>query len=235
MSDVNDADLEDELEEEIEEEEPEDEEDELEPEESEEEPSEEDEPEPAAARQSRGEKRVQAATRTAAEAKRKAEALEAELNALKAAQNRQPSESADQRRARLEAMEPWERTELLTNERLARLEIDSAERLDKLAFQTLCASDPVAAGMKDDVERELAALRARGQNVDRDTMLTFLLGQRARANGGRATTRAKKAAQANRERQQARPGASRSDTPAADRREANSKAARDKRLADYQL
>lgn len=167
-------------------------------------------------------------------ASRRVAEVEARLRA-ELTPRQQPTETQAQRQARLAELEPWERTEFLVNERLAASEAQTNERLDRQYFESLCARDPIAAGMKDEVERELSALRARGQNVDRDTMLTFLLGQKARQNSGRATGRAAKAAAQRRERQAVRPGSGRSDTPAADRREANTKAARDKRLENYQL
>jgi hypothetical protein len=186
-------------------------------------------------RPTRGENRVAAATRIAAEAKREADALKAEVAALKATQSQPAAETAAQRQARLAEMEPWERSEYLQNERMTRLETITLDRTDKAAFEALCARDPTAAKMADEVERELSALRARGQNVDRDTMYTHLLGQKARAQSTRASGRAQRAAAANRDRQTTRPGSARSDTSPADRRETNTKAARDKRLENYQL
>lgn len=235
MSDAYDADAGDEIDDELEPDE-----DNIEPEydeASEDEPEEGDE-EPAlvAARQpSRGENRVATATRIAAEAKAEAKAAREELAALRAAQTRQPVESQTQRQERLSQMEPWERTEFLTNERMAALEWNANERADKAAFQMLCMSDPVAAKLKDDVEARLNTMRASGQTVDRETLYTFMLGERAKANRGRATGRAQKAATANRERQTARPGNSRGDTAPSDQRAANTAAARNKRLENMNI
>lgn len=213
-----------------------DEDDAPEPEDTEDEPSDEDEPvEAQPARQaSRGENRVATAAKIAAEAKREAAELRARIAAMEAAQSQPARESQAQRQERLAQMEPWERTEYLTNERLAAIEWSANERADKMAFQLTCQMDPVANKLKDEVERELAALRARGQNVDRDTMLTFLLGQRARANASRATGRTKKVATNRREQQAARPGAARSDAALSGQRGATA-AARDKRLSDIQI
>lgn len=235
MSDAYDADLDepDEFEEtEDEFEEPDEDALEEEPDQADE-PDEEDEPPQRAARPAR----KTFAQRVDEVADRKVAALEAKLRAELAQQRpQQPTEDQQRaRQARLAEMEPWERSEFLTNERLASFEAQTAERLDKQYFESLCARDPVAAKMKDQVETEIAALRARGQNVDRDTMLTFLLGQQFRKNAARATGRAAKTAAQNRERQTARPGAARSDTAPADRREATTKASRDKRLENYQL
>jgi hypothetical protein len=160
--------------------------------------------------------------------------LEAELRALKAERDQPARETQTQRNERLSQMEPWERTEFLTNERLAAIEWNANERADKAAFAMTCMSDPVASKLKDEVERELADLRARGQNVDRDTMLTFILGRRARANSGRAAGRAQKTATANRDRQTARPGNARADVAPSNPR-AGTAAARNKRLENLNI
>ena len=194
------------------------------------EPSDDDAPPARAPRKTFGQRVEEVAERKAAKIAADLETkLRAELTP------RQPTESAAQRQARLAEMEPWERDALLTNERLTAFEAATTERMDKQYFDSLCARDPIAAKMAPEVERELAALRLRGQNVDRDTMLTFLLGQQARKNAGRATGRAARAAAGNRDRQTTRPGSGRSDTSPVDRRETNTKAARDKRLENYQL
>jgi hypothetical protein len=160
----------------------------------------------------------------------------AEIEARILAQPKAPSpESVAARQARLDEMDPMERRLFLLEEDRNNERFATNERLDKLSFQTLCATDPVAAKYKDDVERELSALRARGSNVDRDTMLTHVIGMKMRANATRATSRTKKTAQVNRERQTARPGNARGDVPATDRRAAGSKAARDKRLENMEI
>lgn len=209
------------------------EDEELDPEDDEPEEPDEDEgqdEEPAPRQPSRGENRVATAARIAAEAKAEAKALREEIAAIRASQSRAPTETTNQRNERLAQMEPWERTEFLINERMAAAEWNMNERADKSAFAQLCASDPVAAKLKDDVEARLATMRAQGQTVDRETLYTFMLGERAKANRGRATGRAVKNATANRERQQARPSNSRGDVAPSDRRGGNTASARDKRL-----
>lgn len=191
--------------------------------------------EPAPARQpSRADNRVREATRIAAEAKRELEQAKAELAAARQSAQA-PQESQAQRTERLNQMEPWERTEYLTNERLARIEWTANERADKMSFDMLCSREPAAAKLKDEVESELAKLRAAGSNVDRETMYTHILGRRARANAGRATGRALKTATANRDRQAARPGQSRSDAAPSNQRGATTASARDKRLENMNL
>jgi len=241
MSDSYDAELDEELDDvDLSEEEPEDE-DELEPEDQEgDEPSEEDEP--PARRPSRGENRVSVATRTAAEAKREAEALRAELAALKAERNTPPRETPEQVRARLEQMDPYDRLQYERQQdrqefqqSLQRIEFNSQETADKAAYESLCARNPVAAKLKQDVEDRLADMRRNGTTAPRETVLRWVIGDRALANAGRASGRAQRTAATNRDRQQARPGNGRADVAPSNDRGANSKAVRDKRLANYQL
>lgn len=209
-------------------------EDEEEPEDEDEPVEEDDEPAPAARQPTRGENRVAAATRAAKEAKEEAAAVKAELAALRAQSSRPQGESQQQRAERLANMEPWERTEFLTNERLAAMEWQGAERLDKMSFDAVCRDDPIAQRMRSDIEARLAGMRANGFNVDRDVLYTQMLGEMARKNKGRAEGKARKTAAANKDRQTARPGQSRGDTAPADRRN-NNAAARNKRLENMSI
>jgi hypothetical protein len=180
---------------------------------------------------SRGDRRVASATKIAAEAKAEVKRLADELAALKSERSRPQGESQAQRNERLSNMEPWERTEYLTNERLNRLEFDGTDRLDRLDFKATCRDDPVAAKLEQEVEQRLSAMRANGFNSTRDAIYTFMLGERAKANKGRATGKAQRTAAANRDRQQARPGNARGDaTTTSTRRNADTPEARAKRL-----
>ena len=243
MSDVYDDELDDNLDDEADENEIEDQEDELEPDDDQEvdETPDEDEPPARAAKPSRGENRVAAATRTAAEAKRKADDLQRELDQLKAERNQPPRETPDQVRERLAQMDPVERLEYLREQdrreftsTLQRIEFNAQDSSDKTAFEALCARNPVASKLRDDVEARLADMRRSGTTAPRETVLRWVIGDRALANAGRATGKARKTADANRARQTARPGNSRGDAPATDRRSIGSQA-RDKRLNDINI
>lgn len=189
-----------------------------------------DEPEPVR-QPSRGERRVASATKIAAEAKAETKRLADELAALKAERARPQGETQAQRQARLDEMEPWDRQAYLQNERLNRLEFDGTDRLDRLDFKATCRDDPVAAKLEQEVESRLSAMRANGFNSTRDAIYTFMLGERAKANKGRATGKAQRTAAANRDRQQARPGNARGDTaPSGARRNADTPEGRRKRL-----
>ncbi len=198
-------------------------------------------PAPAA---SRGENRVAAATRIAKEAKDRADALEREMADLRkqALNPPQPRETQAQFEARLAQMEPWERTEELrrvdaiqTQARLAKMEFDTWERGDQVAYESLASREPIAAKLRDEVEKTILAERAKGRNVDRTTVLKFLIGERALAGKNRATGRATKAAAVNRERQAAKPGNGRADVPTGDSRRGSDSAARARRLENMEI
>ena len=194
-------------------------------------------------RQSRGENRVAAATRIAKEAKERAEAAERRAEAAERRANevtQRPRETQDQINARLAAMEPWERTEYLrqqdaeaTRAALQQMRFESQDASDRASYEALCARKPVAAKLRDEVETRLADMRKAGTTAPRETVLRWVIGDRALANEGRATGKARTAAAANRDRQSARPANGRGDT-AGDRRTTGT-TARDKRLESYNL
>ncbi len=199
--------------------------------------------EPPARQQSRGESRVAAATRTAAEAKREAAELRERLAAMEArsAAPAASQETAAQREQRLAQLEPWERTEVLRQEdsrrmesQIAQMRWESQEAADRTAYDALCARKPVAAKLKDEVEARLADMRKAGTTAPRETVLRWVIGDRALANEGKATGRAQKAASANRDRQTTRPTNGRADAAPSDRRGGDS-SKRDKRIENYQL
>lgn len=242
MSDAYDPDLE-EVEDEfdVEDQEAEDEPDELEEPEGEE-PEGEAEEAPAPRQPSRADNRVREATRIAAEAKARADLLERELGEMRNRQNQQPVETQAQFNERLNAMEPWDRTEYLrqldaqrTSNTLAQMQFQQADTLDKASYESLAVRYPVAAKLRDDVEARLAEIRRGGTTAPRETVLRWVIGDRAIANAGRATGKAQRAATANIERQTARAPNARADAQASGGRGSNTTAARDKRLAGYSL
>jgi hypothetical protein len=227
----------------IEDDEPEPDEDQDEPDEDEPEEidDQDDPPAPPARQASRGDSRVREATRIAAEAKAEAAALKREVEALQAQRNAPPRESQEQINARLAQMEPWERTEFLRqqdtaamNARLQQMEFNSQDSADRTAYEALAAREPIAAKLRDDVEAVLADLRKNGMTAPRLTILEREIGRRALANKTRATTRAKKSADVNRDRQASRPSNGRGDSVSTDAR-SGSTAARNKRLENMQI
>lgn len=200
-----------------------------------------DDPEPEPARRpSRGENRVAAATRAAAEAKADAAAARRELEAFRAERNQPPRETQAQLNERLAQMEPWERTEFFRQQdraemagHLQRIEFNANESADKTAYAALAARVPAAAKYAQDVEDRLASMRSQGTTAPRETVLRWVIGDKALANATRATGKAKKSADANRDRQTARPGSGRGDAAPSDRRD--TRAARDKRLENMNI
>ncbi len=112
---------------------------------------------------------------------------------------------------------------------LGQIQWQTYETSDKATFNTLKATDPLAAKYADEVEKRLMEMRANGQNVDRDRLFTFIVGEKARA--GRSVAKQRQAAQGQRniQRQTVRPGAARSDTTG-NRGKVSDQEARDKRL-----
>ncbi len=153
---------------------------------------------------------------------------------------RQAQETPQQRQMRLDAMDPYERQEFLSREREQRLEARIAQaefraedRADKSAFDSLCARNPAAQKMAQQVEDRLAESRRNGVNIPRESILYFLLGQRAMANAPRANGRNQARAEANRQRQTARPtSGGRSDTRGEGRGAVSEREARRQRLED---
>lgn len=153
-----------------------------------------------------------------------------------ATNTRQTQETQAQRDARLAQMEPLERLEYLRQEdrnflqsQLQAMRLESQDSADKTAYEALASREPLAAKFKDKVEEYLAGMRRQGITAPRETIYTQLVGEQARKNAGRATARARKTADSNRERQTARAPNGRGDTAPSDRR-GDTAAARAKRL-----
>lgn len=175
---------------------------------------------------SRGDRRITALTertrRLAEENARVTRELE-ELRRRPAAPQL-PVETPAQRAERLALMSPEERMEERLNEALNRnqqqtqqLTSQLMDQSDRTSFDARTAANPLFKKIATDVERELAALRARGENLPRETIATYLIGQRVLAQQGKA----KPGAQQRRRAQESRPTNGRGDV-AGDRRERRS-------------
>lgn len=196
------------------------------------------EPEPV--KPSRAESRVREATRIAAEAKARTEALERELAAMRQ-QSTTPRETPQQLQERLSMMEPWERTEYLRQQdrnefqtALQRIEFNAQDSADKTAYEAMAARTPIAAKLKADVEARLADMRKNNMTAPRETILKYLIGERALANTTRSTTKARKAADGRQAQHAARPGNGRGDAVETGRR-GNDAQARRKRLENMNI
>lgn len=173
-----------------------------------------------AAKPSRGEQRFQRLANESKEAKAEAAQLRRELQEFKAQQRQTAQqESPEQVAQKLALMTPEERLEYKLDQAERRnqqtmqsMQFQMQDSGDKSAFVALCASDPVAARYKDRVEAKLTELRGQGQNVNREALLTFLVGQDVRTRGGAAKSKQQKDGQRRTERQSVKPGNSRGDS-----------------------
>lgn len=156
--------------------------------------------------------------------------LEAELAQMRAAQQpRAQEETAEQEAARMAMMDSEQRSEYRLNKALQRTEAQNRaiqfqmiDQADKSNFATLAAGNQLYAKLSKKVEEKLVELRAKGQNVDRETLAKYLIGDLAVARGPKAISRAKAAGDRNLRRERGRPSAGRSDQ-SVDRRTAKGK------------
>lgn len=206
------------------------------------EPDEEDE-EPVR-KPTRGENRVAAATRTAAEAKARVETLERELAAERSQRNQgNAAETERQERERLANMSAEDRLEYLINKQgrateaqLAQIKFDNWDAADKLAFATKAASTPALRGLDAEVEAAVAQMRANGTNAPRETVAAYILGNKALAKMTKSTNAGAKKSAAGKERQGARPASGRGDVPAdRSRGDKNSLSDLEKRLTGVKI
>lgn len=172
---------------------------------------------------SRATARVQAALRDSKAAKEYAAAVRRELEELR--NSRSNNENAENERRALENMDPYERLEYRSRQDAAnskaqidRLEFKFADSNDKTEFLSKAARTPALASVADEVETALSAMRAAGTTAPRETIATYLLGQRAIERGAASKTRATKSGAARIDRATGKPTGARSDV----RREAPS-------------
>lgn len=135
-----------------------------------------------------------------------------------------PVETPAQRAERFALMSPEDRiqetvTEALRNhdQKNAQLTNQLLDQSDSVAFQAQTASNPLLKKLAPEVERRLADLRSKGQNLPRSVVATYLIGERALAQSGKG----RPAAEQRRRAQEARPANGRGDV-AGDRRERRS-------------
>jgi len=161
------------------------------------------------------------AQRLAREARAEADKNARELAELRAEIQRvrqPPAESAEQESARLALMDPEQRSEYRFNKALenqnrqnAALYFRLQDQADKTTFVSLCAENKLYRAVKDDVEVKLSELRAKGQNVDREALAKYLLGERILKRAPKVVEQQRKVGEDRIRRQEGRPGAARSD------------------------
>jgi hypothetical protein len=143
---------------------------------------------PVAVQPSRRDTRIQTLADEARQAKSELAETRRRLDDLsrQMTQPRPPSESPEQRAARFALMTPQEQmsetlreSEQRTVALVQQVQMQSADAADRAAFQSRAAVDPLYAKWGPKVEGKLAELRARGNNVERDVLLKFMIGEAA--------------------------------------------------------
>jgi hypothetical protein len=159
------------------------------------------EEEPSPRRRQTANERVQASRKQVQEEREARIRAEAERDAL--LKFRQPASAQDNseairlRKEKLDLMEPTERALFIQNERLEQVqqqllisELRSQDSADKAAFEARAVVDPRYARYKEDVEKELTALRSRGINATREQALAQVLGRKLLSEKPRKGARA---------------------------------------------
>jgi hypothetical protein len=146
-------------------------------------------PEPQVRQPSRAETRIRALTDQIRERDQRLADTNRRIDELIARQSQPqpaPRESPEQRAARFALMTPQEQisetlreSEARWEQRMQSFQINSAETSDRTAFQARCTVDPLYAKWAPKVEGKLAELRTKGQNVEREVLLKFLIGEAA--------------------------------------------------------
>lgn len=132
---------------------------------------------------------------------------------------RATQESEAQERARLAEMLPEERYEYLRQKdkrefeaRFGQMQFQTAEIADKAAFDAKAEINPTYRRYAAKVEAKLQELRRTGQNVSREALLKFVIGEDALKNGSRVGSKQRKAANGRLARETTRARNGRSDT-----------------------
>lgn len=142
----------------------------------------------AAGPQSRAERRIAALQERS---RQQAEEI-ARLTRAQFERSQQPAETPQQRAERLALLTPEERMQVTLDERLAehsrnqqQITNQLLDASDRASFQAVCTSNPVAKKLEAEVERRLQVLRSQGNNLPRQVVLTYIVGERALAQTGK--------------------------------------------------
>lgn len=162
--------------------------------------------------------KVKEAEELAAKAREEAAAERARREMLERFQESQrPKVDPREEEARLAEMDPADRsayllqkTERDLNFKIELLKFESADKADLSDFKAKAVVDPRYAKYADQVEAELAKMRKTGQNVPREMLLQFLIGQAVLKNQPKAKAQAADAKK-NLELQRAAPSATKGD------------------------
>lgn len=169
----------------------------------------------------RAERAILSAKEEARAAREDAAKVRRELEEFRAVQQQQQRQvDPEMERQRLALMDPEQRMEYTlakaqdeNRRQIQRLEFNAWDSNDKANFRVLAATNQTAQRLSDKVEAELTNLRARGQNVEREILFKYMLGDEIFSKSKSAGQTQRKAGAENIRRQVVRPaGASSSET-----------------------
>ena len=169
---------------------------------------------------SRGASRFQKLANEAREAREHAARVERELQEFKAEQSRRAA-VVEKKEPTAEEMALWSTEQIIDyklqkatgqyGQQLAQMQWNTQEANDKAAFERLQLSDPRAKKYAAEVEARLASIRKQNQNVDRESLFKFILGEKVYQNGSKAAAKQKKQGEAEIRRQKTNPPSGQSD------------------------
>jgi hypothetical protein len=110
------------------------------------------------------------------------------------------------------------KTEQNLSQQMLRQNIETRDFLDQQAFQAVVATEPMAARLADQVEKDLAAARAQGLNLTRQALYERRIGMEARAQAKKNAEAQRRRGRARVEAQTTRPVGAGSTAPATARR-----------------
>jgi hypothetical protein len=187
---------------------------------------------------SRGEARFQKLSNAAKEATERAAKVEREFNEFKAEQSRRAA-VVEKKEPTADEMALWSTEQIIDyklqkatgafSQNLAQLQWNTQEANDKAAFERLQLSDPRAKKYAAEVETRLASIRKQGQNVDREALLKFVIGEKVFSGGGKAAAKQKQQGAEQIRRQRTNPPSGASDVRGGRTQESEAEARR-KRL-----
>jgi hypothetical protein len=207
---------EDELDQEVEEEPTEDSE---EPEPLETEPEEAPAEPPRRERGGRANERIRQLNRERNELRERLARLEGQVSVHQAPQQPQVSQAElDRQEAeQLQLMSPdqqaryfSQKTERAVSQALLQHQVQTADQIDRLAFDRFCERYPAAERLTRQVEDVLAGERRAGRNPSRETVVKYLLGDELLKRGTRAAGEQRRTGRQRIAREQSRPGNARS-------------------------
>ena len=170
--------------------------------------------------QSRGESRIQRLANEAKAAREEAQAARREAEELRRSQQQASQHITEQQeRERLALMTPEERMGYVLDKqsrdmqrKLQEMEFKTQNLTDKAAFDAKASIHPTYQKFQADVEAKFNELLQQGRPTDRETILKFMLGEKALASANPNRNKAAKTGQNRVAAQTVKPGSTKGDT-----------------------